>query len=46
MFSLPVPEKRLELTQTKLEEDKAVNITCEAEGVFPEPELVIRSKEG
>lgn len=40
-----VPEKSLELTQTKVKEHKAVNITCKAEGVFPEPELAIRSKE-
>lgn len=45
MPSLPVPEKSLELTQTKLKEHKAVNVTCKAEGVFPEPELAIRSKE-
>jgi hypothetical protein len=45
LFSFPVPEKSLVLTQTKLNEHKAVNITCKAEGVFPEPELFIHSKE-
>ncbi|XP_023703368.1 uncharacterized protein LOC111862315, partial [Cryptotermes secundus] len=40
-----VPEKSLVLTQTKLKEHKAVNITCKAEGVFPEPELAIHSTE-
>ncbi|GFG38694.1 hypothetical protein Cfor_07009, partial [Coptotermes formosanus] len=40
-----VPEKSLDITQTKLKEHKAVNITCKAEGVFPEPELAIRSEE-
>ncbi|PSN39102.1 hypothetical protein C0J52_24993 [Blattella germanica] len=40
-----VPEKNFELTQTKLNENTAVNITCKAEGVFPEPELAIRSGE-
>jgi hypothetical protein len=35
------------MTHTKLNEYKAVNVTCKAEGVFPEPELelVIHSKE-
>lgn len=45
MLSLTVPEKSLDITQTKLKEHKAVNITCKAEGVFPEPELAIRSEE-
>lgn len=45
VISLSVPEKSLVLTQTKLKEHKAVNITCKAEGVFPEPELVIHSTE-
>ncbi|KDR13359.1 hypothetical protein L798_12620 [Zootermopsis nevadensis] len=40
-----VPEKSLVLTHTKLSEHDAVNITCKAEGVFPEPQLDINSKE-
>jgi hypothetical protein len=43
--SLSVPAKSLVLTQTKLNELKAVNVTCKAEGVFPEPELAIRGEE-
>lgn len=40
-----VPEKNLELTHTKLNGNTAVNITCKAEGVFPEPKLTIRSEQ-
>ncbi|KAJ9578298.1 hypothetical protein L9F63_005479, partial [Diploptera punctata] len=39
-----VPEKNFELTHSKQNGNTAVNITCKAEGVFPEPELVIRIK--
>uniref|UniRef100_A0A1B6KBL5 Ig-like domain-containing protein n=1 Tax=Graphocephala atropunctata TaxID=36148 RepID=A0A1B6KBL5_9HEMI len=39
-----VPEKSLEVTQEKPREDK-VNITCEAEGVYPEPNMTITALE-
>ncbi|XP_046675847.1 uncharacterized protein LOC124364416 isoform X3 [Homalodisca vitripennis] len=39
-----VPEKTLEVTQDKPKEDR-VNITCEAEGVYPEPNMTITALE-
>ncbi|KAG8306219.1 hypothetical protein J6590_052656 [Homalodisca vitripennis] len=40
----PMPEKTLEVTQDKPKEDR-VNITCEAEGVYPEPNMTITALE-
>ncbi|XP_068084799.1 uncharacterized protein [Anabrus simplex] len=40
-----VPEKSLEVTQTKQKDNSAVNVTCVAEGVFPEPSLAILREE-
>ncbi|GLG96049.1 Uncharacterized protein GBIM_02883 [Gryllus bimaculatus] len=39
-----VPEKSLEVTQTK-NDNAAVNVTCSAEGVYPEPVIVIQRQE-
>lgn len=40
-----VPERNLEVTPMKNVEDAAVNVTCAAEGVFPEPSIAIQRQE-
>ncbi|KAG8280010.1 hypothetical protein J6590_091610 [Homalodisca vitripennis] len=42
--AISLPEKTLEVTQDKPKEDR-VNITCEAEGVYPEPNMTITALE-
>lgn len=41
----PVPEDSLELTQEKTTDEGQIKLSCEADGVFPKPELTFIKKE-
>lgn len=44
-FIIYVPEENLELTQSKTSEGGQVRLSCEADGVFPRPELAFIRRE-
>ena len=41
MLLVAAYEKQFELTQTRPGHEESVNITCRAQGIFPEPKMAL-----